>query len=281
MRSKVLTHPALARDQFRRLVSSSSSGLPVSRAALVVALERYPSIDVDGYVAIIRGWAERVVARTSGSRDIERQIDAVNDLLYGEEGFHAEESYYDPRNTFLNDVLDRHGGLPIALSILYIELTRNLGIDSTGVAMPGTMLVRLSGPWGDLIIDPFDQGRVLDRAECEEMVARTFGGAIQLREDHLRSYSDRELISKLLTHIKAIHLADQDVASAISALDRLLILGELDAWDRRERGLLHLREHNYEDAITDLEYYLEHTPHADDFDRIRSEIESLRSWLSP
>lgn len=146
--------------------------------------------------------------------------------------------------------------------------------------MPGATLVRFSGPWGDILIDPYDNGRVLDRRECEDVVARTFGGALQLREHHLRSFSDHEMLSRLLAHIKAIYLAGNDIVGALAALDRLLILDESDPWERRERGLLRMQTHDYEEAVVDLEEYLERVPHAEDAIKLKGEIDRLRAWMA-
>lgn len=276
---RLLTHPAAARERFRELMVAGEGEAWLSEAALVIALEEYPGIDVATYCGVLGEWGAVVRERTEGSHDLDRFVGEINRLLFDEEGFHAENGYWDPRNTYLNEVLDRHGGLGIALSIVYIEVCRSAGFASTGVALPGLTLVRLSGPWGEVLIDPQDEGRVLTRGECEEILHRLYGGGVSLREHHLRSFSDREILGRLLAHIKAIRLAEGDFEAAVAAIDRILILDERDPWELRERGLLRVRLHDYEAAVEDLEQYLRSAPYAEDARKIRDEIEVLRSWL--
>ena len=276
---RLLTHPAAARERFRGLMRAPGEGADLSEAALVIALEEYPGIDVEGYCQLLGSWGSAVKARTEGSNDLDRLVGEINRLLFDEEGFHAEDGYWDPRNTYLNEVIDRHGGLGIALSIVYIEVCRSAGFASSGVALPGVTLVRLSGPWGEVLIDPHDSGRVLSRSECEQIMHRIYAGGVELREHHLRSFSDREILGRLLAHIKAIRLAEGDVAAAVAAIDRILILDQHDPWELRERGFLQMRLHDYEAAIEDFEQYLRAAPYAEDERKIRDQMRTLRSWL--
>lgn len=277
--AKIFTHPAAARERFRGLVARDGNHL--SEAALLIALEQYPSINVADYLEQIDAWGRAVRDQLEGSTDIDRILTALNHVLFEEEGFHgAADDYYDPRFSFLNEVIDGHAGLPIALSIVYLEISRRVGIETVGVAIPGHFLVCLRGAWGEVFVDPFDDGRVLSRDECQQFLDRLYGGAVRFREQHLRTFSDNEILARLLSHLKTMYLARRDVSGAISTLDRMMILGEVDAWDIRERGLLGMQLHRYEQAIADLEQYLLAAPTAEDADRIRGEIRYLREWLS-
>src|SRR5205814_8563524 len=125
--------------------------------------------------------------------------------------FHGQdEDYHDPRTALLNELLDRHAGLPITLSILYIELSRRIGVDVSGISLPGRFLVKFSGAFGVIVIDPFDGGRVLSTAELQQMLDGVYGGGVKLREHHLRSFSRREILARELAHLKAAYMARHD-----------------------------------------------------------------------
>ncbi|HVT44006.1 MAG TPA: tetratricopeptide repeat protein [Thermoanaerobaculia bacterium] len=254
--------------------------LDLTEASLIIALEEYPGLEVGEYVERVGQWSEAIRERVDGSRDIERLVDAINRFLFDEEGFHGESGdYYDPRYTFLNEVLDHHAGLPMALSIVYIEISRRLGIEAAGVALPGRFLVKASGAWGEILIDPSEGGRVLSTVECQQIMDEVFGGGVRLREHHLRSFSRHEILARMLAHLKAVFLARHDLERAHAFIDRLLILDERDPWETHDRGMVAMQLHRYEEALVDLERYLEMAPHAEDGSRIREQIAWLRGWL--
>ncbi|MBW3671543.1 MAG: tetratricopeptide repeat protein [Acidobacteria bacterium] len=277
---RILTHPAAARERFRGLVSRGA-GAHLSETALVIALEQYPALDVTSYLARLDAWSRAIRERVEGSTDVERLLMAINDFLFEQEGFHGEaDDYYDPRYTFLNEVIDGHAGLPITMSIVYLEISRRVGLHTVGMGIPGHFLVQLSGPWGEILVDPFDDGRVLTREECQEFMDRLYGGAVRVREHHLRSFSDEQILARLLAHLKTMYMSKGDLPGALSAFDRLMILGEAEPWDLRDRGLLAMQLHRYEEAIENLERYLQVAPSAEDAPRIRDEIRYLRDWLT-
>lgn len=283
MRSaRLFTHPAAARQRFRELASAPEEQIDLTEAALVIALEEYPSLAVEEYLGRIDSWSEAIRQRVDGSRDVERIVEEINRFLFEQEGFHGEAGdYFDPRNAFLNEVLDRHAGLPIALSVVYIEISRRLGIAMAGVSLPGRFLVKVSGAWGELLIDPFDEGRVLTTLECQQIMNEVFGGGVQLREHHLRSVSRKDILGKMLAHLKSAYMSRHDLERAASSSDRLLILDDRDGYELRDRGVLAMQMHCYQEAIEYLERYLEVMPYADDRRSIRDQLEWLRAWLDP
>src|ERR1044072_8231662 len=156
---RFLPHPAFARQRFVAIARRPDVQLDLVEASLVIALEDDPSIDIDGYLERVGEWGGAVRGRLEGSRDIDRVVEAINRLLFDEEGFHGEnEDYYDPRSALLSETLDRHAGLPMTLSILYIEMSRRAGVEVSGVALPGRFLVKFSGAFGHIVVDPFDRG---------------------------------------------------------------------------------------------------------------------------
>jgi len=278
--ARVLTHPAVARRRFEEIAGRPDSLLDLVEASLVIALEESPGLDVDHHLGDVRTWSEAVRARLAGSRDVERIVETINRLLFEEEGFRGEDDdYYDPRSALLSEALERHAGLPIALSILYIELSRRIGVEATGVAMPGRFLVKFSGPFGTIVVDPFDGGRVLNTAELQKILDGMYRGGVRLREHHLRSCTPKQVLARELAQLKAAYLAQHDLQRAAASIDRLLILDDRDAWEVRDRAGLAMQMHAYRQAIDLFERYLALMPSADDTGRVRDQIAYLRAWL--
>lgn len=277
---RVLTHPALARRRFAEIAGRPEPLLDLVEGSLVIALEENPALEFDRHLDQVQSWSEAVRERLAGSRDVERIVETINRLLFDEEGFHGEdEDYYDPRNALLSEALDRHAGLPITLSILYIELSRRAGIEAAGVALPGRFLVKFSGPFGVVVVDPFDGGRVLSTVELQKILDGMYGGGVQLREHHLRSFSPKEILARELAQLKAAYLAQHDLARAAASVDRLLILDDRDAYEVRDRAALAMQLHAYQQAMELFERYLALMPHAEDRARVRESIAYLRAWL--
>lgn len=277
---RVLTHPAVARRRFEEIAGRPEPLLDLVEASLVIDLEEDPRLDVDRHLEDVQAWSDAVRERLEGSRDIERIVATINRLLYDEEGFlGVDHDYYDPRSALLSEALDRHAGLPITLSILYLELSRRAGIEAAGVALPGRFLVKFTGPFGVIVVDPFDGGRVLSTVELQKILDGMYGGGVQLREHHLRSFTPRQILARELAQLKAAYLAQRDLARAAASIDRLLILDARDAYEVRDRATLAMQMHAYALAIDLFERYLALTPSADDRTRVREQIEYLRAWL--
>src|SRR5215470_13369909 len=241
---RVLTHPAAARQRFREIAQLPEPVLDLVEGSLVIALEESPSLDIAHYLGQVNDWSHAVRERIVGRRDIEHVIAAINRVLFVEEGFHGEnEDYYDPRSALLSETLDRHAGLPISLSVLYIEVARRVGAEVSGVSLPGRFLVKFSGAFGIVVVDPFDGGRVLSTLELQKLLDEVYGGGVRLQEHHLRPFSRREILARELAHLKAAYLAQHDLERAAASVDRLLILDEHDLSELRDRAMLAVQLH--------------------------------------
>jgi regulator of sirC expression with transglutaminase-like and TPR domain len=277
---RVLTHPALARRRFQEIAGRPEPLLDLVEGSLVIALEENPAVDVDRHLRDVHAWSEAVRGRLEGSRDVERIVETINRLLFDEEGFHGEDNdYYDPRSALLSDALERHAGLPITLSVLYLELSRRVGVEAAGVALPGRFLVKFTGPFGVVVVDPFDGGRVLSTIELQKILDGMFGGGVRLREHHLRSFSPKEILARELAQLKSAYMAQHDLPRAAASIDRLLILDDRDAYEVRDRAALAMQMHAYRQAIELFERYLSLMPSAQDRSRVREQIAYLSAWL--
>jgi regulator of sirC expression with transglutaminase-like and TPR domain len=277
---RVLTHPALARQRFREIAVLPEQQIDLVEASLVIALEDRPGLEISHYLDEVGTWSGVVRDRLEGSRDVARIVNAINRTLFDEEGFHGEdEDYYDPRSALLNELLDTHAGTPITLSILYLELTRRVGLEAVGVSLPGRFLVKFSGEFGQIVVDPYDGGRILTTLELQKILDGVYGGGVRLRERHLRSLTRKEIVARELAHLKSAYLAQHDLARAAASADRLLILDDRDPFEFRDRAALAMQMHAYAVAIECLERYLALQPHADDITRVREQIAYLRAWI--
>jgi regulator of sirC expression with transglutaminase-like and TPR domain len=279
---RVLTHPALARQRFREIAGRPEAHLDLVEGSLVIGLEESPALDVDRYLRDVEIWSDAVRTRLAGSRDVQRVVETMNRVLFEEEGFHGEDDdYYDPRSALISEALDRHAGLPITLSILYLEITRRVGgVEASGVALPGRFLVKFTGPFGMVVVDPYDGGRVLSTIELQKILDGVYGGGVRLREHHLRAFARKEVLGRELAQLKAAYLAQHDLARAAASIDRMLILDDRDAYEVRDRAALAMQLHAYGQAIELFERYLQLMPSADDRIRVREQVAYLRAWLT-
>ncbi len=271
-----------ARAHFASLVARPS--IPLAEAALAVAAEEYAGLDVGRYLRRLERLARRVEVRLGPPpRTAATILAALKTVLFEDERFRGNEAeYYDPRNSFFNEVLDRKLGIPITLSILYIEVAARVGLGLQGVGFPGHFLVKCpTGPAnpGDLFIDPFNGGDVLGADEC---VAR-FRAVLHGREfdpRFLEPVSEAQILTRLLHNLKKIYVEAGDDVRALWVIDRLLMLTPGSLEERRDRGLVSARLGGTASAVKDLTAYLEGAQDAQDVDEVRSLLEDLKARTS-
>jgi regulator of sirC expression with transglutaminase-like and TPR domain len=265
-----------ARQRFQALLSRPV--VPLDEAALAIAAEEYPGLDEASYLARLDALAALVDQRASGPRRVAGRLRALCDVLFGELGFRGnEEAYYDPRNSFLNEVLERRLGIPISLSLVLIEVGRRVGVPLLGVGLPRHFLAKLQPQGGpEVFVDAFHGGALLSREEC---VARFQGGPSEppLDPGWLEAVTPRQLLARMLRNLKQIYLRQGDDVRAHGAIDRLLLLAPDAAEELRDRGLVSARLGLRPAAARDLGAYLELAPTAPDGAEIRELLAGLRA----
>jgi regulator of sirC expression with transglutaminase-like and TPR domain len=251
--------------------------IDLAEAALLIAQSEYPLMEVSSYLRRLDLLADRVKRGLAlvGSR--QRLEEVVNHVLFTQEKFRGnDEDYFDPRNSLLNAVIDRRKGIPITLSLLYMEVARRAGLRVEGVGLPGHFIVRLDpDDEPPFLVDPFHQGRRLSRSECEERVERLFKGRVPFDASFLRPVTGEAILTRLLTNLKSIYLDSGAFAKAYGVIDRLVILSPLNWTEVRDRGLVSLRLKRPRSARTDLADYLANTPHAGDRDEIHRLVQDI------
>lgn len=260
-------------NPFAELVSRPGEDIDLARAALLIARAEYPDLDEAAYLRRLDGLGESVGRRLGPAPCLEDARGALNGLLYEQEGFKGNtHDYYDPRNSFLNDVLDRRTGIPISLSAVYIEVGRRAGIAVEGVSLPGHFIVRLVTGDGGILVDPFHLGVRLSEADCQRRLDRIYDGKMKLDESMLASCSVRGMLARMLRNLKVIYVKRGDLPRAVSAVEMLLATTPEAAEERRDRGLLYAGLDCYAWAVRDLEDYLRDSPDAKDRAQVQAKI---------
>jgi regulator of sirC expression with transglutaminase-like and TPR domain len=265
---------------FEQLAALPDEHVDVALGAAFIARDAHGSLDVDRCLSRLDDLAAPLLGRDLSRLDPAEQADAVSAHLFEELGFRGnEQEYYDPRNSFLPDVLDRKLGIPISLALVYCEVARRVGVRARGVSFPGHFLVRVDGAHRDdapVAVDPFFGGRRLDDEGLQRLLDRSAPAQKFSREEHLVPASARAILVRILINIKWIHATRGDFARALLALDRIISLTPDSVPALRERGLLAARLGVVEAARADLSRLLELVPQAPDASSIRARLDELR-----
>ncbi len=242
--------------------------------ALLMAASFYTNLDIDAYMARLDDLAERAKIRLGRGRTPDRVISAINTVLFVEEGFAGNvENYYDPRNSFLNDVLQRRTGIPISLSVLYLAIAFRMGQPIAGVGLPLHFIVKYTMPRCEMFVDPFFGGRILTRDECRQRVESAYGATFEFQESFLAAIPPRQVLYRMLNNLKFIYLKRQEFERAGQAVDIMLTIEPDQPEEIRDRGLLHFQLENWAGAARCLHEYLQKSPDAPDAESIRGRLQ--------
>jgi regulator of sirC expression with transglutaminase-like and TPR domain len=266
----------MSRERFAAAVNANEAKLNLAEAALLVAAEEYPQLTPEPYLQRLDLLGERVKDRLADEGAPPVVLNEISKLLFEEEGFRGNtEAYYDPRNSFLNDVLDRRLGIPLTLGIVFLEIGWRLGLPLRGVNFPGHFLLRYEGEAFRLLVDPFHGGQIRFEDQAQELLDRVYGGSVPMQPDYLRGASKHDILVRLLANLKTIYLNTRDDAKALAAIDRILLIRPEAAEELRDRGMVLARIGQIDEAIQALTRYLEIQPAAPDASRVKLLLEEL------
>lgn len=265
-------------------LSRSEAEMDLARAALLIAKEEYPQLSVDLYLARLDQIAEEVRDRLANESAPLVVLQEVVSTLYERRKLGANQAaQHDPRNSFLNDVLDRGVGAPITLGIVLLEVGWRLGLPLEGVNFPGRFVVRYRGVAVRLLIDPFDGGTIRFEDQAQELLDQGYGGVVAMREGFLRSSTKRDILVRLLTGLKGIYTRVSDDRRALAVVERMLMIVPTAPLISRTRGLLLARLGRLAEAADQLEAYLRVSPTAGDKGDVLEMVKELRAgrWDAP
>jgi len=261
------------------LTSAKDQDIPLFSTALLIAQDEYPLLDRADYEHRLHDYTHRLDALLRTSTSTSAQLRCLNQFVFDELGFSGDEQdYYDPRNSYLNEVLDRRLGNPISLAVVQIELAQRLGVPLEGVSFPGHFLVRLPLDEGIVVLDPFQKGRSLDAAELRRR-ARTHLDTHDIDDARLARMlepaSHRAILTRMLRNLKGVYVEREQWDKALRCSDRLLTLDIHQPAEYRDRGNYYLRMGHVSAARADLRRYLALVPHAEDVDAISQQLTEL------
>lgn len=247
------------RRLFRSLIEQPDDEIDLGRACLAIAAEEYEGLDQLTYLRQIDHLAENVRRAATEGSELGR-LAALIEQLANVEGFTGNRmAYEDPRNSFLNEVLDRRVGIPISLSLVYMLVGRRAGLHMAGIAFPGHFLCRCDLDDGFVVVDAFEQGRQLSLDDCKRLLRSTHRD-VSFDRALLEPAPNRTLLFRMLANLKGLYLKEDDLPRALAALDRMILIMPNHPSVLRDRGLLHLKLGRFPYALKDLERYQELAP---------------------
>lgn len=266
--------------EFAELTGRPDSRVDLARAALVIARWEYPGLDVDAYLERLDALA-RGVDGARRSTDPVGRLHRLREYLFVEQGFAGNrEDYYDPRNSFLNDVLDRRQGIPITLSLVLMEVGKRLGLAVEGIGLPGHFIAGARLGDSQILLDPFNAGALLTPEACEELVGRALGRKVALKPENFAGVTRRQFLARMLANLKRIYWQREAWDRVVGVIDRLLVLDPKVAGEWRDRGLAWSNMGEVRRGLVDWERYLTEFPNAADHEAVKGHLRKARQKLA-
>ncbi len=268
----------LTKTEFEQFLKQPDNQINLAEAALMIARLEYPDLDVDTYMSRIHGLAEEVRNRLPEEAHAGDILNQLNQVLFVEKGFEGNsEHYYDPKNSFLNDVIDRKLGIPISLSILYIELGKELGLPLAGVSFPGHFLVKLEIDDGAIVLDPYFGGISLSEDDLEERLQEFYGD--ELKRQHfyglLATSSNRDIVVRVMRNLRNLYMQESEWEKALTMADYMVDLDSDKSDALKARAVIYDKLECYTSALNDYKYYLKLDPTGKNIQDIRNRIMEL------
>jgi len=268
---------ARSRKTFQQLVTLPDSAIPLAEASLIMACEEYPQLELSPYLDMLDHIAQVTREKLSPAKSPIETAEIINIVLFETFGFRGNtEDYYDPRNSFFNDVLDRRKGIPITLSALYMEVARRLNFPIAGVGLPGHFIVKYWDRREEFFLDPYNRGEILTRDDCRKRLKERHGDAIEFSDRLLARATNRQILWRMLNNLKDIYVKGHAIDKCLSIIDMMLIVDSEDPVQFRDRGLLRFQLRQFAGAGRDLEHYLHHSPNAQDREEIENHVKELK-----
>ena len=271
-------------ERWQQIAVAPDDQVNLAEAALVIAAEEYPDLDIGAYLDRIADMAARLRRRLRQDITPTETLIALNHYLFEELGFTGNGAeYYDPRNSFLNQVIDRKLGIPITLSLVYMEIGRRVGLALHGVSFPGHFLVKCIVRDGALVLDPYAKGASLGIEDLQRRASQLHNGiepAPEAVESMIVAASNKEILARMLRNLKGIFLHQNDMMKALSAADRIISIFPETAAEYRDRGRIYLNLECCRAALADFRRYLLLDPGAGDAGVIRQQLAELQQLAS-
>jgi regulator of sirC expression with transglutaminase-like and TPR domain len=268
-------------DRILDLLTGRDLSVPLDRAALELATIEFPELEAGVFVAVLDAHAGELRRRLSNSRDGLVYVQEANRYLFDELGFRGNAGdYYNPRNSCLNEVLTARTGIPITLSLVYIEIARRLGKPVQGIGLPGHFIVRYDDGLYSTFIDPFHGGRLLAAEECFALAREIAHVELVPDAKWLASVGKRDILMRMLRNLGAAYTSRGLTSKAIDVLSLLIRANPDSAEEYRQRGALEVQAGKMIAAKEDLARYLELAQSPEDRERAKEQIQQIHHWLA-
>lgn len=265
-----------AQDLFYEEVSQPSHQVDLLKSALYIALHEYPHLNIDDYLSRFDRLAFNIKKRLPIDRYPMKVVQVINNYLFKELQFTGNSrNYYDPKNSFINDVLDQRTGIPITLSVVYLEIAKRLNFPMVGIGLPGHFIIRPDFEDVGIYIDSFNEGEILFEQDCEKRLSQVHQHPIKLQPEFLQPINSLQILVRILTNLKYIYLNNLDYYKALGTVEWILMIIPDNLREIRDRGLMNYQLEEWGQAKYDLEYYLSLIPQGDDADIIRQLLEKI------
>lgn len=249
-------------QDFARLMQRAEEEFNLDEAALLIARTEYPYLNVPDQLARLDALALHLDCDLS--RPAVEIIASMNKLFFEKEQFRGnEEEYDDPRNSYLNDVLDRKLGIPISLSLIYIEVARRRGLPVMGVSFPGHFLVKYLTDHNEILIDPYRRGRVLTRQDCKELLKAQFGDEAELKPEYFAAPTKKQILARMLNNLKGSYVRRHDFTRVLTLIQLALGVDPESSQQLHDRGMIYFLMRRFGEAQADFKTYLNLTPRGD------------------
>jgi regulator of sirC expression with transglutaminase-like and TPR domain len=248
-------------QDFARLMQRAEAEFNLDEAALLIARTEYPHLNVPDQLGRLDALALRLDC--DPTRPAIEIIESMNELLFEKEQFRGnEEEYDDPQNSFLNDVLDRKLGIPISLSLIYIEVARRRDLPVMGVSFPGHFLVKYRSDQNEILIDPYRRGRILTRQDCQELLKAQFGDEAELKAEYFAVSTKKQILARMLNNLKGAYVRRHDFTRVLTVIQLALGVEPESSQQLHDRGMIYFLMRRYREAQADFKTYLSLTPRA-------------------
>lgn len=262
-----------------QLADDPTATCDVAELALELARDEYSDLDVEAYLSELDGMAHEARAHVRGT--LEARVRGLARYLFHEMGFRGnDQDYYDARNSYLNQVLDRRTGIPISLSVIAMAVGSRVGLQIEGVGLPGHFIAKAVDGEQEVLFDPFHGGRLLAPDQCECLVARVTGVEFQATAQTLQALPLPQVVQRMLTNLKAIYLREGQFSRAARVIERLRQLRPNDVHERRDLGVSLLQAGRPGKAIDHLAAYLRAHPHGADVQTVRTYLTQARAEVA-
>jgi regulator of sirC expression with transglutaminase-like and TPR domain len=263
------------------LLSNRDENVRLDIAALQLARVEHPDLPIEAFLELLDSHANELGERVDGDITGDEFIDVMNDYLFEELGFHGnQQDYYNPANSCLNEVLTQRTGIPISLSVLYMEIGRRLDRPLYGIGLPGHFIVQYNDGEYSSFIDPYHGGRQLTDVECYELAKEITGLDVADDPTVLYPVTKRHIVIRMLNNLRAVYFTKQDHRKAIEVLNLLIEADPTSPDEYKQRGICRAHLKLFKAARLDLEMYLKLAPNAPDRKDVEEQVERIKKWLS-